>query len=81
MVWLVTQRTQKSLTYHAMTGRREYFDCLIQICVVMKQHCTGGKLYALLTKATNGVCEAHLQQHYKSRIIGAIPSQSYGNIW
>ncbi len=28
-------------------------------------------------QATNGVCEAHLQQGYKLGVIVAIPSQTY----
>ncbi len=32
-------------------------------------------------KATTGVCEAHLHQAYKPYVIGAIPSQTYGNVW
>ncbi len=27
-----------------------------------------------------GVCEAHLHQAYKPCVIGAIPSQTYGNV-
>ncbi len=38
------------------------------------------RLFAYL-RPPRGVCEAHLHQAYKPCVIGAIPSQTYENVW